>query len=244
MTTLPCPGTCNATWRKAEAAYQAALAEMRARLERGEAPEVPEPHGIEADSGEPIWCGSCRDVTRADIARLPSLAVAVAIRVDGRLVAQIRAERVGTPGGSPSGSPAWDTFDEVCQWACGWEDAVRAQLRRPAAALPSWTATRGRALSAAARFLDGWHAQILADPDIALDFGHELHDLVRRIERAAGLDSSVTKLRAPCRKCDLVGYERKDGSETVECRHCHDRMTMDHYEQWSRLAASAARQPA
>lgn len=235
-----CPGTCNRRYRRAETAYQTALGEMRAKLAQGQPAEVPEPHGVTADKGEPIWCTPCQGTLRAGLVRLPMLAAKVAIRIDGKLVAQMRAERVGTPGGSPSGSPAYDTFDEIVQWTCGWEDAARPLFGHEPAALPTWTPDRGRALDAAARYLTGWHQQILANPDVAYDFGHELAGVVRRAERTAGLDDSTTRLRAPCRRCDLVGYERSDGSEQVECRHCHDRMTMDHYETWSKLAAQAA----
>lgn len=238
---MPCPGICNTAWRRAETAYQTALDVYIARRELGAEPAEPPAYpDISPDKGDPIWCPGCQTSIRAGIDRLPRLAAAVAVRVDGRLVAQLRAERVGTPGGSPSGSPAFDTFDEIVQFACSWEDAVRALLGHQPAPLASWT-NRGPALTAAARYLAGWHVQVLAHDDIGHEFGRELLSLVRRAERTAGLDRSVTRWRAPCRRCDNPGYQQENGSEYVECRHCHDRMTLEHYDGWARMYAAAVK---
>lgn len=256
-----CPGRCNRAYRRARRVQGVVVTGQNGGKEAtggvNRSSSMGE-HGSTAEQpvsgpvwGDPLWCRPCRETIRAGLHRLPDLAAACRIRDDGKLPQIPETIRVAILTGSTSASTAFDTVDEIVQWAAAWEECGRRELARlgwdvpRGAALPSWNALYGRALTRASAFLVGWHVQLLAlDYHFAKPFGEETLALVTTLEKVTGHDDTVTRLRAPCRRCDTLTLRRRDGSERVECVKCHDAMTMDEYEQWSKLCAHAASQGA
>src|SRR5580765_4546067 len=74
----PCPGSCNAAWRKAQARADlvaaAAVAADRALTERE---RLVVDHGIAPWLGDPRWCRPCGEQIRSAIGRMPDLAAAL-----------------------------------------------------------------------------------------------------------------------------------------------------------------------
>ena len=241
--TDPCPGQCNAAYRRAQAVYERAKVEAAAARQ-----PAPEPHQVEPIPGDPYWCETCTNLIRTGLVRLDNLAAAAGSRRDGRLPTPAPAIRSSVGRDPASPSSAWDTVDEIAQWAARWEETARALLseqpwgvalnHRVHRMLPVTMGSRTAAvlvgLQPSAGYLVRVHRRILAHDAMALDFGVELLGLVRRIERQAGLDDTVTRLHAPCPKCDLVALERRDGSEKVACRCCYYELRMDEYERWAK----------
>lgn len=193
--------------------------------------------------GDPFWCEGCRGRLGELVAALPGLAHDVAARRDGMLAPSGRAERAGASPDPASLSPGFDGFDEVVQWACAWEDVFRRLLGDSTPQEPSWTARRGRALSGACRWLYARRDAVLGcDSYASVDFGRELGELTRRVERGAGVDRLVHHLPLPCLRCDRLALVRRDGSETVQCRACQGRWAWDDYDRLAGAYAHVARQ--
>lgn len=177
--------------------------------------------------GAPVWCHPCGDrITRA-LQQLPPLAGELALRGvtdGGRLAASGEAGRAthAKVAGSPSGSPAWDAADEIIEWAHATEDALRAHLNHSSLVrvrVHASAAVRVNYLDRSVRYLREWVSALLAAPS-AEQYGREALALVRRAERAAGLDRLIHRLPAPCPSCDTLALTREDGSDQVECKAC------------------------
>ena len=244
--TAPCPGTCNAAYRRAT---RAATQEVELAQQAGRAPnvEVVE-HGIEPRPGDPVWCPDCRESIRVAIGQLPELAGYVIDREDGRLSipAGVDTGPQHTKGShSPSGSPAWDTADEAITWANDTAHSLalhlghtwRPRLRvddTPYAAAPVGVLTH------ATRYLTTWCTSLLQLPH-ADQWGHQALSLATRLRRASGRDELVHRLLLPCPRCERKGLERKDGSSTVACRRCGSSWPESDYERLTVILADEER---
>jgi len=182
-----------------------------------------------AQAGAPVWCPPCRDRITRELARIPHLTAELALRGiadGGRLAATGEAGRTNHTkvSGSPSGSPAWDAADELIEWAHATEDQLRAHLNHAHAAravkLHGTTAVRVLQLGGSIKYLTTWVSALLSAP-FAEVVGFDVLTLVRRAERAAGLDRLIHRLPAPCPSCDTLALVREDGSDQVECRACN-----------------------
>lgn len=83
MPTTPCPGRCNAAWRRAE--------------------ELGQPHSIQPASGEPVHCWSCYATAHTQLQQLPALFEAIFLEGQDGTTAKL----VGTIGRVALQAPPW-----------------------------------------------------------------------------------------------------------------------------------------
>lgn len=137
----PCPGLCNADFRRAET----------------ETTSTGLTHNVPFHPGRPVWCvdvhafndrgellhrlehRGCTTRILNQLGEIPDLAAAL---IPGRLTTPRDADidHSSSKGGgarslshAPSPSPGWDTADELIRWAVDLEDWLRARLQAPAA---------------------------------------------------------------------------------------------------------------
>ena len=73
-----------------------------------------------------------------------------------------------------------------------------------------------------------------------LDGAVALLHLHQRARATTGQTRLVTRLAAPCPRCDTQALDRPDGSDTVTCAACDRRYTWDEYLRLCTLAVQAA----
>lgn len=196
--------------------------------------------------GAPVWCRWCAGRITTALDRLPNLAGELALRGvadGGRLAAAGEAGRAtrAKVTGSPSGSPAWDAADELIEWAWATEDRLRAHLCHSRAVravrLHGSGAVRVLNLGGSVGYLREWVSALLSAP-FADEVGQQVLGLVRRAERAAGLDRLVHHLPVPCPTCDVRALVREDGADQVDCGACGRVWTEDEYRRLVVVVAS------
>lgn len=236
MSAQPCPGPCNAAWRKAEVLYQLALDVHEKRLAAGLPSEEPVPHDVRPEPGAPVWCRRCASIVRACLHELDDLTAILEAEVAGRR-GQADGPKVSGSASSPSPAPKADDVDEIVTTLEEWEQAWRERRGWPARPLRGRSAPRSiGCVSWLARHLDG----ILADPDVAPDFGLELLRLHRAATRATATHPDKVRKPLPCPRCDRKTLVHEGGARHVACEAegCGRLLTLDEYDQ---LAAATAR---
>lgn len=263
-----CVGGCNRRYRDAWKAYEQAVAEWQeseetcperydawqvAVAQEGEDAAGPPPERLERPTepdirprwGEPIWCASCSATIRrclADLDELMSLRVTMA---DGyESLGHSRAERVRSSKEAASASPGQDDLDDAVRWLVGWENAYRATQDWPIA---PYRGVNAPALTSTLAWLQPRLDAILAHPDIASDFGHEV---LREHSRLQALTSTKPPMRhkpLPCPRCGRLSLFRFD-DETIRCRNeeddCGRIMTPKEYAEYEEEPDAAMRKEA
>lgn len=230
----PCPGSCNARWRRAEE-HQA---------------KAGEPHDVLPRAGEPVWCVRCTGDIRTALGDMPELAARLQLEIEN-----------GTDGGGEhvSGSkerplhqrqiPA-RLIEEICHSLTEWETNVREFRHLSARRLRR---SQGTAISDSTRFLRAHFEWLMEshDPAATEAFGQEILSLFRRAQRVTKTDDPrpVACAGVPCRNCDMVALEKElhtDGSETgyIRCRYCPNLLNADEYERWTKMLAAPHRKRA
>lgn len=241
--TTPCPGICNRAWR--QAARQGHPADLE-----------------DAQPGEPIWCRTCQTTIVDALRQLPTLGANIANMPGGRLAPSGTTEgRNPTRTGSPSGSPAWDLADEIMRWVMSWEDALREHLNETRHLHRTWAAlytkpangqrrhlaaigpllrdeTARRRLVDAVAYLAERSTALLSWDAVATDSGREILRMATEARKLTGQDKLIHHLPLPCLRCDHKALRRQDGSDLVQCAHCHATWDSDAYD---RLANAYAK---
>lgn len=86
-------------------------------------------------------------------------------------------------------------------------------------------------------YLTSWFHQLCTYP-AAADTAEALYDLDRHIRRGLGKTDPQRFLPVPCPACDLLGLVRTialdDGTDSVECRACGEKIPSERYGWWTR----------
>lgn len=238
----PCPGACNAPWRRAwrewQAQYDATVARALTALHLVAAqlctwplldvltvlPVAPPPTpALDPTTGDPTWCARCVASIRHALANLDDLAALLAAGADGHRGRPAQG-RTSAVAGTTSPSPAADTLDELYGGLVAVEDywrGVRGYPNRP---------YRGRgahARTATIAWLLDQLSAILAQSD-SVRLGLGILAWQHRLQ-AATASAPSTRRRGRCPRCHMRSLFLRDDGYT-ECRGCGQLLNDDEYE--------------
>lgn len=230
----PCPGACNAQWRRAE----------KQRLDKLV------PHGLTARAGDPVFCSPCARFLRSALADLPELAARLQLEVENGSVGG--GEHVSGSRERPVHQHQAQTFliDDIDGILDDWATAVRED-RNLASVRPL---ARGRRITASCRLLLIHFEWLIAEhpsPEASAAFGTD----IGRIHRQASKLTHTHDVRAvpcdgvACRNCDLMTLEHEvdwQGRATgyIACRSCEVLLSAEEYERWLKMLAASLRKSA
>lgn len=216
MPALPCPGRCNAAWRRAE--------------------ELGQPHNIQPVHGEPVHCWACYATAHTQLQQLPQLFAAIFLEGTDGTVAKL----VGTIGRIGLQAPPWPGqharlfADSLSEGILTLANDVREHMDEPVENGTTDSTSTNRAIATLATHLR-W---LLTDHPCAT----ESHDgrsgnpawEIHRWHRAAEVfckqhEQHPEKRMAPCPRCKSPWLASMNG--LVECRDpdCRSVMTPDEY---------------
>ena len=213
----PCPGPCNAAWRKLPAAGQEETAPVM---------------------GEPVWCrtgpGNCTALIRRTIGDIQTLAALLEHGTDGYGEAPEHHGR-NSNGHPPSPSPRHDALDEVESMLRGWEDAAWRELRYPTAPRHGYYASVSMEITAD---LLRHFAAIMASP-FAYDFGYEVLRACRELVDRAKAGTGWKRGHVPCPRCERLGLFSIDNGFIYICTFCNWPVPKHDYQELCRAATPA-----
>jgi hypothetical protein len=230
----PCPGSCNASWRKAAAAYEADLeawlqSAQRAAAAGTEAAEKPVPPDARPTPGAPLWCGRCRGRINSALAQLDDLQAIVRAGIDGHRP-PTGGDRVSGSAKSHSPDPRVDLLDELLRDLLAWEDdyrdaqgfPTREQRGRAHVTLTRCTAWLGVHLDGLLARTDPYPDSRGVDTAAGVLFGRLVLGWQRRLEAASATTPDALRKPGRCDRCGcatlwLVEADRPD-ERRVECR--------------------------
>jgi|HubBroStandDraft_4_1064222.scaffolds.fasta_scaffold17784_7 hypothetical protein len=221
-----CPGGCNSRYREAWKAHAQAMADYDPL---DSAQSRPEPPGLGAWPGEPVWCVPCTSKIALRLAQLDILAGILAAAADGHRPSG-DLERVSGSAESPSPSQAGDDLDEMFAMLASWERIYR-ELKHWRSGPP-----RGELASRETECIN-WlqrHLPGILSSDIAADFGLEI--LQWHKESAGSAKAEVRTLRKPMRcptpSCRNLTLFWTEGEQNVYCKNpsCGRILSLAEYE--------------
>ena len=232
---VPCPGGCNAAWRRAWrdhetalAAYQKALAEWSALPVdgRGERPQRPPEPTTEPIHGDPTWCSRCVAAIRSALAELDDLAAVLSATDDGYRPDSRLTARVSGTAGSPTPSPVVDMLDDLYSVLTAAEDWVRAARNYPPR--PRRTGRGVHARTACIAWLMGELPVVLALPD-SVSFGQGVFEWRGRLRAATSSAPERSAQPGRCPRCEQRAL-RPRGDGYVECARCGRLLSPQEYQ--------------
>jgi hypothetical protein len=210
-----CPGSCNTTYRRKHALFEAAVAEYARTLEtralNDPIPEPPRAPDISPWYGNPVWCGKCSSSIREQLAELDDLAALVgAIPPLARPVED--GPKITGTRSAPSASARMDDLEDLNSWLRGWESVARKEddprPRRGLLAKESTTLTA---------WLYHHYDVLITDEDAAGDFGQEIRRWHRDLSRRAAAGQIRRHQKRPCPRCNLYTLWLTIGEEYIRC---------------------------
>lgn len=192
----PCPGRCNASYRKALAA--------------GEPDPVPV-------KGDPVWCLACARMIQQALRMLP-LAYQALDAVT--FMTREAPERVSGSRTPPSPSPGGDAQDEMLRTMTSWEDDLRYWAKYNRSPEHHWRHRPGAGrdetaplltLEAACLYLNGSFGLMMEREECAADFGCEILSLFTRAQAMVKNGPQRRRLPLPCPHCDLLTLLQEEG---------------------------------
>lgn len=238
-----CEGSCNGRYRRAEAAYRAALTEydqaLLASLNGGTPPVKPEKHDIVPYTGDPVWCRLDQGLIRTLLDEIDELACRVS-RESGGMRAPVAAPKVSGTRGHRSASSLGDMLEALEKDLREWEYTVRKRDTRVRRGYLSTS------LTASVDWLWAHFGSIIINPDIGLSFGQEIRQWHRVLVYAGHAGSVKKTMPLPCPRptCQRFGslvYEK--GTDYVECISCHNLMKLDEYDSYAQIYPHLRSQP-
>ena len=238
MTEQACAGSCNYHWRKADEAYQQALADYDPL---DPAQSRPDPPDLKPVLGNP-WCARCQAVIRRELAELDDLASMLGAAADGHRGRRPGAKLppAGKEHGGPSPSPTADLLSELYGVLCEMERLSLGPARTRRGFL---AAARSQAI---ARLLDQFDTVIITtSPRIAQPAGREApfavwfgetarrwHTRLKHLTKA-GTGTVFKPVRCP--RCDEYALWWTEGDDYVVCHGkgntCGRLIGMDEFDQ-------------
>lgn len=229
-----CEGPCNGRYRRAEAAYRAALLAYDDSLTAGQPPPPrPVKHDIPPAWGEPIWCGRDQGLIRVSLLELEELAVLVTRNAGEGLQGRVTdAPRVSGTRGTKSPSPLANLVTQLESELRSWEFAIRGEDTK---------VRRGhlcKAITASVNWLYANFDFAITHPGLGKDFGCEIRGWHRRLTSAGHAGSARHTKPKPCPRptCQRFGsLVWEEGTDYIECVACHNLMTLDEYDAYEQL---------
>ncbi|TDB88332.1 hypothetical protein E1264_11650 [Actinomadura sp. KC216] len=256
----PCPGRCNARYRKAvrdfdEAtrAYETAMGSWvnaRQQVLDVEAatgaddgtrnilrgldelrPQPPAPVTIVPTDGAPVWCDRDQAAIRRALVEIDDLAALLASWSDGHRGAGSGERTSGHRPGSASPSPIADTLDELYRALATVETEWREARGLPPRPHRGAVEARTRTIG----WLLGQLDQILHHPG-SVAFGRATLAWQRRLQQATRSDPVVRRRPAvPCPRCDRRALRTRDDGYT-QCAGCGRLLDEREYDELAELA--------
>ncbi len=220
-----CPGFCNVPYRRAHAAYDAAVERWeraeQIRIEKlregddpGKPAAKPEPPTIRARAGDPIWCTPCAATISRCLGELDDLMSLRVTMADGYQVpGDPLSQRVSKTSEDPSPSPGHDDLDELTEWLRVWE--IRYRETQNSGTVP-YRGVNAPALTSALAWLSGRLSHMLAHPEIAADFGRGVLWWHARLEAVTRTRPPMRHKPLPCPRCQHRSLFLHD-DETIRC---------------------------
>jgi hypothetical protein len=232
----PCPGPCNAQYRKAREAFGEALA-LYDPLDSAQS--RPLPPDTQPWPGDPIWCGRCTARIRQCLSELDEAAAIMLAAADGHRP-QSGEQRVAGSREDPTASPAGDDLEELGRMLTAWEDIYRS--------MKGWSSPPRRGFLASqvtscASWLMLQLDGILCAPDICADFGTEIMQWHREIAGKGKAGARTLRKPLRCPSCKTLLMYWTEGEEAVQCRNreCGRIMLYAEYEAEVSLRAGQSR---
>lgn len=228
MPTTPCPGRCNAAWRRAE--------------------ELGEPHTIQPIPGEPVHCWECYATAHTQLAQLPAFFVHIYLEA----LHGTPTKTVGTIGRASGLHPAWPG-QRARLFADGLIDSMLVLANDTREQLGEYVENRGpdritveRSLATLTRHLR-W---LLAEHPCATDShggrsgnpAWQIGSWFRSAEAFCSQDEQRPRRRlAACRRCRGPWLASRNG--VIECGDpdCKAVMTNDEYASYVERLTEAAK---
>jgi hypothetical protein len=217
-------------------AYRAAVESWRIPLV---VPEEPTPPRIMAVYGDPVFDSACMYDIKSKLSKLDGMACVYAREADG-MRGQSSEARVSGSSERASLSPTIEDLDELDGWLRDWR----------ATYLGVPTMARQGSLSDSISLGTAWLvarvAGILANRDLAVDFGKEVLSWHARLARFDPSDVVVQRKPARCDSCHGLTLEWRQGDDKVRCRmtDCGRVLLLDEYdalaEEQSKTALAAS----
>lgn len=227
----PCPGRCNAAYRRAE----------QDRTTLGTL------HDLSPRHGQPLHCEPCAVRARQQLAELPELVAAIWLEATHGS----RGPKVGTIGRSAATVASWPgqasrlLTDLIVGGMLELEDDIR-ELRR--LRIRPGRGIEGHDVTGAVRFLGAHLDWALASHPAA----SEIHDRDsanpasqiggwhRAAQRFTARDARLEHHRVPCPRCEMLTLFRADGDDYIECRNvaCQLLLTPGEFHEHTRALAS------
>jgi hypothetical protein len=230
-----CEGPCNGRYRRAEAAYKAALASydqaLLASLSGGEPPPKPEKHDVVPYTGDPVWCLRDQSLIRTALDELDDLACRVD-RESAHMRSPVAAPRVSGSRGARSPSTLGDLRTVLEKDLREWEYTVRKRDTR---------VRRGHLSSSLTACIDWLWSHfdvIIINTEISLPFGQEIRQWHRLLTYAGNAGSVRHTKPLPCPRPTCQRFRSlvwQEGTDYIECVSCHNLMKLDEYDDYAQL---------
>lgn len=224
MRPLPCPGSCNAVWRRATATYRVAYRNwlFQDLATRGDPPE--DVH-IRPIMGEPVHCSACVVIVRRALEEIGDSSGVLAAMIDGFRPAP---SGPGAKGGGAWQSPshAVDALDELLSALMQVEDSWRARSRHPRRPRRRRGAdSRQKSLAYLLVYLD----DILSHPESPA-FSRAAIAWRNRLRAMTHTEVSAAR-QGTCPRCRFSGTLYSNGDGVIRCKNnkCGRIMREDEY---------------
>jgi hypothetical protein len=225
-----CPGSCNSTYRRRRALYEADVAKyartLETRADDDPIPEAPRPPDITPWYGTP-WCLKCQGIIRAELAELDDLASLIGAIPPLARPADDGTGKVSGTRAKSSPSARMDDLEDLGEWLRSWEAVARAEddprPRRGLLARESTTLTA---------WLYHHFDQLIMHPEAARDFGEEIRRWHRDMARRAAAGQMKRHQKQPCPRCKLYTLWAIVGEDYIRCinEDCNRMLTREEYD--------------
>lgn len=235
----PCPGGCNAQYRKQQKlldAYQQALEAWEANPV-GKPPAEPETRALSPLPGEPTYCLHDQAVYRKLLAEVDDLA-AIAIRYNDGHRKDPDAERVSGSRAARSPSATIEELDHIASALRDWEATARDLIRKQAGRAPSDEGTPPRRgylaseITTSVSWLVAHYDVLIADRDAAEPFAQEISQWHERLKRREKAGAGRRHMKRPCPRCNRYSLFQDDDADYVACVRTTDCGRLMSWPEW------------
>ena len=236
----PCPGPCNARYRRQQEALEAYAAQVEAWQENpvGSPPAEPEVGELHPWAGDPVLCPRCQSQARMELAELSDLGAILDAENSG-LRHGPGSDRVSGSRHAPSPSPAADDLDELCHALRGWQSVAMGE-----GDIPPRTGFLMTELDTLTKRLSSiYFTRLVANADVAGDFAREIRQWHRRLTGQAKAGTGVHQKAVPCPRCGRYSLSWRDGDRHVACRNpdCARMLSLEEYDAYEEAYRGGAR---